>query len=204
MRPPPQITAEEFFSSWLPQAFAAAGDSGPGDAALVRVTLSGPKGGSWQVRAAGSDLVVRPGTTATRGADLPDAWIRQSAEDFLAVFRRDPDLPELLPEGFSALDLLFLDPRDLDLLRQIAGRILIEVEGKRRRRWALDLAIGRAGLDAGRPRSTVKITGAAYEGIARGQMAPLEALLGKRITIEGDRTLAMQALLLMAARLGRS
>jgi len=41
--------------------------------------------------------------------DDPDVWLRQSAADFLAAFHGDPDLPDLLPAGWTALDLLFGD-----------------------------------------------------------------------------------------------
>jgi hypothetical protein len=130
-------------------------------------------------------------------------WIRQSAADFTAAFGGDPDLPELLPAGWGPLDLLFLDPQDIELLRQIDGRLLVELSGRRRRRWALDLATGKNGLQAGRARATVRVDGATYDGLRDGSLPPLRALLERKVTVDGDRALAMQALMLLGSRLSR-
>jgi hypothetical protein len=100
-------------------------------------------------------------------------------------------------------DLLFADPRDVDLVRQISGRLAFEIDGRRRRRWTLDVGFGRAGVSAGRPRTTVRIDAATFEGVRAGSMAPMQALLDGRLKIEGDRALAMQLLLLVVGRLGR-
>jgi hypothetical protein len=203
-RPDPGITAVELFESWLPQAFVAAGCKAPPDAPEVRITLSGTGGGEWTVSAQGTTLSVIA-TSAGRkpGGRDPDVWLRQPTADFLAAFAQDADLPELLPDGWGPLDLLFLDPRDVGLIRQISGRLLVEIQGKRRRRWGLDIAVGKAGLAAGRPRATVRLDGATYDGLRRGTMPPLQALLERKITVEGDRALAMQALVLLGSRLGR-
>jgi len=136
--------------------------------------------------------------------DEVDVWLRQPAADFLAAFHGDPDLPNLLPAGWTALDLLFLDPRDVALLDQMSGRIVLEILGKRRRRWALDLAFDKDGINAGRARATVQIDGASYDGLRTRTIAPMQALLGGKVKIDGDRTLAMKALMLTAQRLARA
>jgi hypothetical protein len=198
-RPPPGIAVAEFFESWLPQAFAASGRRAPADAPTIRASISGTGGGAWEVRADGTELTVAPA-----GREPPDVWIRQSAADLLvALGAPDPDLPELLPPGLSAQDVLFVDPRDVDLLRQISGRLLFEVEGRRRRRWALDVGFAKAGVSAGRPRSTLRIDGATFDGLRTGKIAPMQPLLDGRLKVEGDRALAMQLLLLLGSRLGR-
>jgi hypothetical protein len=206
-RPAPDITAPAFFEVWLPEAYKASGTVAPDDAPTVRVTLSGEGGGEWTIVADGDTLTVTP-SPAAGGARTalapPDVWLRQSAGDFLAAFTADPDLPELLPAGWGPLHLLFLDPRDVTLIRQIAGRLAVEIAGKRRRRWAIDIAVGKVGMAAGRPRATVRLDGTTYDGLRRGTMPPLQALLERKLTVEGDRTLAMQALLLLGSRLGRS
>jgi hypothetical protein len=167
----------------------------------VRVTLSGESGGDWRVRAGEDGLEVtslKPGRQ--EGVDV---WLRQSAADFLAAFTPEPDLPELLPAGWTALDLLFLDERDVALLDQMSGRIALEIAGKRRRRWTLDLAFAKEGINAGRARATVQIDGATYDGLRTKAVAPMQALLGGKVKIDGDRNLAMKALLLVAQRLAR-
>jgi hypothetical protein len=200
-RPAPGISAAELFQTWLPAAYTAAGCVAPGDAPAVRVMLSGEGGGDWSIVADGDTLTVQP--LAPRAAHASDLWIRQSAADFLAAFAGDVDLPELLPDGWGPLDLLFLDPRDVALIRQISGRLLVEIAGKRRRRWAMDIAVGKAGMAAGRPRATVRLDGPTYDGLRRGTIPPLQALLARKIAVEGDRALAMQALILLGSRLGR-
>ena len=173
------------------------------------MTLSGEGGGQWELEPKHeSSRCGRPPAPTTRArprAPAPRAnlWLRQSTADFLAALVGDPDLPELLPADMGPLDLLFLDPRDRDLLRQIDGRLLVEVLGRRRRRWALDLAVGKAGLSAGRPRATVRVEAETYEGLREGKLAPLQALLERKLAVEGDRALAMQAMVLLASRLTR-
>jgi hypothetical protein len=199
-RPPAGTTVTAFFETWLPAAFAASGREAPLSAPLVRATLSGVAGGAWDVQASESELRVEK---ATR--EPPDVWLRQSATDFLTALspEPDPDLPELLPPGWSALDLLFLDPRDIELLRQVSGRILVEVAGRRGRRWAFDAGFGKTGVSAGRPRSTIRLDGSTFEGLRNGSIAPMQPLFDGRLKLEGDRALAMQLLLLLGSRLAR-
>jgi hypothetical protein len=206
-RPAPGTTPAEFFERWLPDAFASGASEAPADAPLVRVSLSGAAGGEWELQARGRQLTVAAVAVGPRarsdGRPPPGLWIRQSVPDFLAAFEVDPDLPELLPAGWGPLDLLFIDDRDVQLLRQIDGRLLVELNGRRRRRWALDLATGKAGINAGRPRATVRVDAATYEGLKDGSLPPLKALLERKVTVEGDRALAMQALMLLGSRLAR-
>lgn len=203
-RPPPGITAGELFSSWLPQAWTATGGRGAPDAPVVRLSLSGAGGGEWELRASDETLEIEPVPAGQRArGSEPGVWIRQPVLDFLAALHGDGDLPQLLPPSWSVLDLLFMDPRDVELVRRIDGRIAIEIQGKRRRRWTLDAAFGKAGVSAGRPRSTVRIDGATYDAVRTGSVAPLQALLEGKVKLEGDRTLAMQALMLVGARLAR-
>ena len=203
-RPPADITATAFFETWLADAYASSGRQAPDDAPVVWVSLSGDGGGEWEIRLEGDRLLVAPRDVKARGGDQPGVWIRQKAADFLATFARDPDLPELFPDKFGPLDLLFLDPQDVELIKQIDGRLALELTGRRRRRWGLDLAAGKAGLAAGRPRATVKLDADTYEGLRNKSLPPLKALLERKIVVDGDRALAMQALLLLGARLARS
>jgi hypothetical protein len=203
LRPPPGLSAADFFTAWLPDAFASSGAVAAPDAPIVRVNLSGPGGGQWRLHSRDSELVIEPIPATDRGPESAEIWLRQAAADFAATFTPDPDLPELLPASWSALDLLFLDPRDVALARQIAGRILIEIAGRRRRRWALDAAFGAEGIRAGRARATVQIDSTTYEALRGRTMAPMQALLAGKVKIDGDRALAMKALMLTASRLAR-
>jgi hypothetical protein len=198
-RPPPDIAIAELFERWLPQAFAAAGSNAPSNTPLLRVSISGQGGGAWELSAAGDRM-----TAAVPGREPPDIWFRLSAADLrVALGAADPDLPVIAPHGWSARELLVINPADIDLLRQISGRILIEIEGRRRRRWALDIGFGKAGVTAGRPRTTVRLDGATFEGLRSGAVPPMQPLVDGRLKVEGDRALAMQLLLLVGSRLSR-
>ena len=45
--------------------------------------------------------------------------------------------------------------------------------------------------------------GATYDGLRDGSLPPLRALLERKVTVDGDRALAMQALMLLGSRLSR-
>jgi hypothetical protein len=198
-RPPPDIGVAAFFERWLPEAFAKSGRRGPLEGPVVRASISGEGGGAWELYVREDALSVVP-----PGREPPDVWVRQSVADLRAALgEQDPDLPVLIPPGWSALDLLFLDPRDLDMLRQVSGRVALELDGKRRRRWAVDVGFGAAGVSAGRPRSVVRVDGATFDGLRTGAIPPMQPLFDGRLKIEGDRTLAMQLLLLLGSRLAR-
>ncbi|HVZ72987.1 MAG TPA: SCP2 sterol-binding domain-containing protein [Polyangia bacterium] len=198
-RPPPDIGVADFFERWLPEAFAKSGRRGPLEGPVVRATISGEGGGSWDMRASDDALTVE---TADR--EPPDVWVRQSAVDLrTALGAPDPDLPTLIPPGWSALDALFLDPRDVEMLKQVQGRVALELEGKRRRRWTVDVAFGKTGVAAGRPRSVVRVDGDTFDGLRTGAIPPMQPLFDGRLKIEGDRALAMQLLLLLGSRLAR-
>jgi SCP-2 sterol transfer family len=198
-RPPPEISVAEFFERWLPTAFARSGRRGVLQGPVIRATISGEGGGAWELCASEERLIVEPPDRAA-----PDVWVRQSAADLrTALGAPDPDLPVLIPPGWSALDLLFLDPRDVELLRQVSGRVALELGGKRRRRWTLDVAFGAAGVAAGRPRATVRVDATTFDGLRTGIIPPMQPLLDGRLKIEGDRGLAMQLMLLLGSRLAR-
>ena len=198
-RPPADIAFADLFERWLPGAFAATGQRAPAGTPLLRVSVSGPEGGAWELALDGTRLLVEP-----PGRESPDIWIRLSAADLrVTLGATDPDLPAIVPAGWSAGKILIVDPRDIDLVRQIAGRALVEIEGRRRRRFALDIGFGKAGVTAGRPRTTVRLDSATFEGLRSGAIPPMQPLLDGRLKIEGDRALAMQLLLLVGSRLGR-
>jgi hypothetical protein len=115
------------------------------------------------------------------------------------LLRDDPDLPALLQPEVGVMDLLCVDEGKVDLLAKIDGRLSFEIEGRRRRRWAIDVAFGPSGMRAGRPRSTVRVDSRTCEELSQGTLAPLQALLAGRLQIEGDRALVMQVVMLVGA-----
>jgi SCP-2 sterol transfer family len=198
-RPPPDVATTELFERWLPQAFAATGLRAPPGAPRLRVSVSGAAAGAWDLDARGDTLDVTPAGRAS-----PDIWLRISEADLrVALGVADPDLPAIAPPDWSMRHLLVIEPADVDLVRQVSGRIAIEIEGRRRRRWVLDVGFGAAGVSAGRPRTTVRLDAPTFEGLRGGAIPPMQPLLDGRLKIEGDRALAMQLLLLVGSRINR-
>ena len=202
-RPPVGASATAILESWLPEVFSSAGTVMEGTSPRLRLSLSGPEGGEWDLQILDGGLACKRSTPRIGPRrDDPDIWIRQSAADFLAVVFPCEDLFELLPESVDVADLLRPDSQEMELLEKLDGRIKFELEGRRRRRWSVDAAFGRAGMLAGRPRTTVSIDAGTCEKLAARTLNPLQALLAGRLRVEGDKTFAMQVLMLVATRLG--
>jgi hypothetical protein len=202
-RPPPASAPAEIIESWLPAVWGAAERKPEGSSPRLRLSLSGSDGGEWDMQIEDGELAVarRVRTMHVRGDD-PDVWIRQSTSDFLAVIFPHEDLFQFLPASADIVELLSPESQELELLHKLDGRIKFELEGRRRRRWAVDAAFGRSGMLAGRPRTTVIVDSSTCEKLAARTMNPLQALLAGRLRVEGDKTFAMQVLMLVATRIG--
>jgi hypothetical protein len=202
-RPPPGSDATTILESWLPALFASTSKKWEGDSPVVRVSLSGAAGGDWDLQVVDCRLDVERMTRVVgiRPAD-PDVWIRMSTADFLAVPFPSDDLIDFLPANVDLMDLLFAQAQDIELLEKLDGRIKFELEGRRRRRWSVDVAFGLTGMGAGRPRTVVTIDSGTCDKLAARSLTPLQALLAGRLRVDGDRVLAMQVLMLVASRIG--
>jgi hypothetical protein len=202
-RPPAGASPAAILETWLPEAFAVAGSGWETVSRTLRLSLSGPDGGEWELSLDDGRLSVKPAlrSIGTRTPD-PDIWIRMPAADFLAVPFPSADLIEFLPADADLAHLLFAQSHALELLEKLDGRIKFELEGRRRRRWSVDTAFGPSGMRAGRPRTTVSIDGGTCERLAERALTPVQALLAGRLRVEGDRVLAMQVLMLAASCIG--
>jgi hypothetical protein len=202
-RPPAGASATAILESWLPDVFSSGGRAIQGTSPRLRLSLSGPEGGEWDLQIADDQFVAKRCTQRIGPRhDDPDIWIRQSAADFLAVVFPSEDLFELLPPSVDVAELLRPDSQEMELLEKLDGRIKFELEGRRRRRWSVDAAFGRSGMLAGRPRTTVNIDAGTCEKLAARTLNPLQALLAGRLRVDGDKTFAMQVLMLVATRIG--
>ena len=199
--PPPDIAVAELFERWLPgrlrghRAARARRDAGRcGSASRARAAAPG----IWRSTAAAA-------RHAARGASRPTSGSGSSVADLrVALGAPDPDLPALRAGRLvGAPPSVRRSGATSIWCKQISGRMLLEIEGRRRRRWALDVGFGKAGVSAGRPRTTVRLDGPTFEGLRSGAIPPMQPLLDGRLKIEGDRALAMQLLLLVGSRLGR-
>ena len=148
---------------------------------------------------------VRRCRSRPAATEPPDIWIRQSVADLrVALGAPDADLPVAAARRMVGRATCCSPRRATSIwCSQISGRLAFEIEGRRRRRWAVDVGFGKAGVSAGRPRTTLRIDAATFEGVRAGTIAPMQTLLDGRLKIEGDRALAMQLLLLAGSRLGR-
>jgi hypothetical protein len=202
-RPSAGADATTILEAWLPEVFAGTSKRWAGNSPVVRLALSGPGGGEWELQVVdGRLLVERIAPTVGLRRELPDIWIRMATADFLAVPFPSEDLIEFLPRNADPVDLLFAQAEDVEILAKLDGRIKFELEGRRRRRWAIDVAFGPAGMRAGRPRTTVSIDSGTCEKLAERTLTPLAALLAGRLRVDGDRVFAMQVLMLVASRIG--
>jgi len=202
-RPPPGSDATTILESWLPALFSSTSKKWEGDSPVLRLALSGSAGGDWELQVVDGRLVVERMTriVGVRRED-PDIWIRMSNADFLAVPFPSEDLIDFLPANADLMDLLFAQAQDIELLEKLDGRVRFELEGRRRRRWSVDVAFGPAGMRAGRPRTVVSIDSGTCDKLAERSLTPLQALLAGRLRVDGDRVLAMQVLMLVASRIG--
>lgn len=199
-RPDPSLSPRAVLTQWLPDRFAERGRSLPPDCPKLRVTVRGPQETTDLLFVASEQEMEVVHEFDPQDADF---WVRLTTADFQALLHGDPDLPTLVPADRDLIDLMVVDAGDLDRFSQLSGRLAVEITGKKRRRFCLDVAFGETGFTAGRPKSTVSIDGAALEAVIKGTKAPLAALLEGRIKVEGDRALAMQAMMLVVARTAR-
>ena len=201
--PAPTTTPAEILEAWLPAQVAKESEKLSGGSPCLRVTLSGIGGGQWDLFLDDGALMVEPMVFipgAPRPGD-PDVWLRLSVQDFQAVFHGDGDLPDFSLRHFDLSTLWNPGAADLEAFQKLEGRIRFEVCGRRHRRFSLDLAFGRQGMLAGRPKTIVSVDGGTCEKLSRRTTNPLQALLSGQLRVEGDKGLAMQVLLLTASRL---
>jgi hypothetical protein len=202
-RPPADTSAIAIIESWLPKVLSSTGKSMEGTSPCLRLSLSGVDGGEWDLQIADGEFVNKALTRRSISRrDDPDIWIRMPAVDFLAVMYPSEDLFEFLPPTIDIVDLLCPESEEMELVEKLNGRIKFELEGRRRRRWSVDAAFGRLGILAGRPRTTVSIDASTCEKLAARTLNPLQALLSGRLRVDGDKTFAMQVLMLVATRVG--
>jgi hypothetical protein len=85
-RPPEDATVSAILESWLPEVFSSADKTMAGTSPRLRLSLSGPDGGEWDLQIVDDQFVAKRCTHMIGPRrDDPDIWIRQSAADFLAA-----------------------------------------------------------------------------------------------------------------------
>ena len=198
-RPPPDITPEQFFSTWLPGEFTRlAGAAGFPDL-RVRVELLGdgvrPEAGTWELVSAAGKLTVGPPDPSRR----PLVTLALSVPDWRAVMVGEEGPVSLMPPNASPTDLLFVDAASQQLLATMTGTFRFEVRGYQGRTWQLWASFGEPRKD---PADAVIATDAAtYAALLARTLAVPEAYFTGKITMTGDAGRGMQVGLALLPKL---
>ena len=195
-RPPRDISASEFFESWLPEQYKQLKTEQSGDATVpnvaISVTLEGDGGGEWTLSLSDGELAVR--RTASAGALLS---ITQTVEDWRSVVAGDGggDSEAELPSGFNVASVL-TDSGTLDLIKDVKGSIRFEIPQFRGRTFGVSVMFN----GAAEPAAGVSVDAVTIAAIRAGTLAAPQAFFSGKIQLTGDTTLAMQLGMAMAAR----
>ena len=197
--PPSPVSPSEFFSDFLPKAFAEAGLP-PGAESLgmqLGIMLTGPGGGEWVFEVADGSLRVarapRAGTAFTVCQSVADwrgaLWEGRGgaiARQAMSIFR-----PGQRPaQGLGALGGP-PSPAALAQLGGVEGSIRLVVSGGPGGDWQVEFKLG-PGKIPETPTTTVTLLADDADRMERGELNPMEAFMAGRIQVAGDMTLMMQ------------
>jgi hypothetical protein len=197
-RPPRDITAQHFFTEWLPREFET--EFGPGKRAAaditVAVNLEGDGGGQWILDVKGGRIAVR--AAGTPGPD-PVVTMRQTVADWRAVAVGEQGAIDLAPPQASPTDVLFVDPASRQVMSAVKGTVRFEVTGYNGRTWWMIVKFGPQ-PEAASPDATIGVDAETYAKMLARQLAPPEAYFSGKIVLRGDTSLAMQLGMAMLPR----
>ena len=196
--PSEPLSASEFFEAFLPRAFA---ETGLGETLAVLdvplgVRLEGDGGGEWLLHVRSGCLRVEAGSRAAAAFSVV-----QSVEDWrgalwegrggaigrhaAGIFRPgggvDSRIGELVAPSAAALAQM----------QGLSGLVRVAILGGEGGDWILGVMLGPGEIPA-EATTTVSLRAEDADAMVRGDLAPLEALMGGRIQIAGDLTLLMQ------------
>ncbi len=197
-RPPRDITAEKFFTEFLPREFAREFGPGKRHAAdiTVAVALEGEGGGHWILDVKGGVLATRKHGSA---GPEPIATMRQTVADWRALAVGEEGPIDLAPPQASPLDVLFVDAASRQVMSAVKGTIRFEVPGYNGRTWWMQVKFG-AQPEATQPDATISVDAETYAKMLARKLAPPEAYFSGKIVLRGDTSLAMQLGMAMLPR----
>ena len=197
--PPSPISPSEFFSEFLPKAFAEAGLP-PGAENLglkLGIQLTGPGGGEWVFTVEDGSLHV-----ARAPRDTTAFTVRQSVDDWrgalwegrgsaiakqaMAIFRPGAS-PAPGPASLGGPP----SPAALAQLGGVVGSIRLVVAGGPGGDWQVEFKLGPGAIPE-TPTTTVTLQADDADRMERGELNPMEAFMAGRIQVIGDMTLMMQ------------
>jgi len=196
------VSPSEFFSDFLPKAFAEAGLP-PGAESLgmqLGIQLTGPGGGEWVFQVEDGSLRVaqtpRDATAFTVCQSVADwrgalwegrggAIAKQAMTIFRPGHRAAPG-----PAGLGALGGP-PSPAALAHLGGVDGSIRLVVAGGPGGDWQVEFKLGPGKIPEA-PTTTVTLLAEDADRMERGELNPMEAFMAGRIQVAGDMTLLMQ------------
>ena len=185
-RPPQDLTPADFFEQWLPAELERLGAAAMTDT-VVRVRLTGPGAGSW-------DLVVRQGRLEVYPPDeAREARVSllMTVQDWRAIALGEEGPVDLSPPGTSPTDLLFVDAASQEMLRSVTGVFRFEGREYNGRTWMLQATFGQVEAKM-EPDALIATDAATYGAILARDLSAPEAYLDKKITVSGDMGKGMQ------------
>ena len=184
MKPPADITPQQFFETWLPEQLAGAPPVKP---ATMRVRLDGEGGGVWDLVLGPSGLTVVPGG----GTGEAEVTLAQTVADWRAITVGEPGAVTLAPPQAKPTDILFLDRAAQQVVAMVKGTIRFEVTGYNGRTWALIAKLG-PGPTPEVADATMSVDAETYAAILARVIPPAAAYFQGKVKIAGDANLAMQ------------
>ena len=184
MKPPADITPQQFFETWLPEQLAGAPPVKP---TTVRVRLDGEGGGVWDLVLGPSGLTVVPGG----GTGEAEVTLTQTVADWRAITVGEPGAVTLAPPQAKPTDILFLDRAAQQVVAMVKGTIRFEVTGYNGRTWALIAKLG-PGPTPEVADATMSVDAETYAAILARVIPPAAAYFQGKVKIAGDANLAMQ------------
>lgn len=193
--PPAGTSPQDFFESFIPQAFKA--NPLPEEAKQIELTLGvkldGDGGGEWRYELKGGDLTVSRGATDDAAFTIVQSvadWRGALWEGRGGAFGKQSQAM-FQPGGGAAAGAGAMAPAALQQLQMLRGLIRMVVTGGPGGDWSVGFKLGPGPIPEP-PTTTVTITAADADALERGELDPMQAFMSGKIQIAGDMTLLMQ------------
>lgn len=178
--PPTDISADEFFMTWLPGAYttARAAVTGPVPDTAVVIALAGAGGGRWKLAVNGGELSVSNDASSEAHIVIAApvaAWQTMVAQANALGAAPLPPALDLPPAAHAAI-------------HAAKGRLSLRISGFPDGELGADLTLG--GADA--PAATISTDKDTIDGIRSGAVNAAQAFFGGKIMMTGDTAFAMQ------------
>jgi putative sterol carrier protein len=196
---PPGTTLRSLVTKVFPETHAKLVPAAAGaDAFTIVLALEGLEGGgSFTADVKGGTVTVREEEARQR-----HVWVCARAEDAERFLGDWSGAKRFVPKFVPGGDLVLMsDPRILKRLAMVSGKIELALTDFEGERVAMTVALGAAAKKTIDPEGadvTVEATVAVFEELLAGTIAPEDAIAEGRVTVKGNKLLAMQLALAVA------